>query len=178
MKWLNEPTRWTRDKDTLCITPDPRTDFWRLTHCGEVNDNGHFYYQRVSGDFYAEVKLSGDYHELYDQSGLMARLDETCWIKCGIEYVEGIWHVSAVVTREWSDWSMILLPGRDSVKIAIRRQGSSFEVYYATGNNDFIMYRQAFLTEAAALDVGLMAASPTGRGFVARFEGFMVKGET
>ena len=178
MEWLNEPSEWTYDKNSLRVTSSPHTDFWRLTHCGEIHDNGHFYYRRVSGGFSAEVRLNGDYHDLYDQSGLMLRLDETCWMKCGIEYVEDQWNVSAVVTREWSDWSMIALPGRDPVSLRVKREGSACEAYYSTDGENFTIYRQAFLTDAAELDVGLMIASPTGRGFTGLFEDFIIKQET
>ena len=177
MKWLNEPASWTHENDIMRFTPDPNTDFWRLTLCGEIHDNGHFYFETVAGDFSAEVRLKGDYHELYDQSGLMVRLDETCWMKCGVEYVEDKWNVSAVVTRGWSDWSMIALPGRDPVSIRIKRQGSAFEAYYSINGNNYTLYRHAFLTDAAALDVGLMVASPTGQGFTARFEDFILRNE-
>ena len=175
MQWHNEPAEWTHDKDTIRFTSDPNTDFWRLTLCGEIHDNGHFYYRRVTGDFTAEVRLNGDYHELYDQSGLMVRLDETCWMKCGIEYVEGVWNVSAVVTREWSDWSMIALHERDPVFIRVRRQGSAFEAYYSINGTDYVLYRHAFLTDASPLHVGLMIASPTGKGFTAQFEDFQLR---
>ena len=33
----------------------------------------------------------------------MVRLDEANWLKCGIEFVEGVQQVSAVVTRDYSD---------------------------------------------------------------------------
>ena len=57
MQWLNEPAVWKQDKDTLYVTSDAGTDFWRLTHCGEIHDNGHFYYRSVTGDFTAEATL-------------------------------------------------------------------------------------------------------------------------
>ncbi|URK86525.1 DUF1349 domain-containing protein [Rhizobium sp. RCAM05350] len=41
----------------------------------------------------------------------MLRLDERNWIKCGIEYTDGLMHFSVVVTRGVSDWSVIPLPG-------------------------------------------------------------------
>lgn len=175
MEWLNEPSSWKHDEETMRFTADPHTDFWRRTHCGEVHDNGHFYYRRVTGDFTAEVWLTGDYCELYDQSGLMVRLNESYWMKCGVEYVEGKWNVSAVVTREWSDWSIIALSQRDPVFIRVRRRGSSFEAYYSM---EGILYRQAYLTDSPALDVGLMIASPVGQGFTALFEDFVLKEES
>jgi regulation of enolase protein 1 (concanavalin A-like superfamily) len=175
MQWFNEPARWKLEKNAMQVSSNPHTDFWRLTDCGEIHDNGHFYFETIQGDFTAEARLHGDYHDLYDQSGLMLRQNEQCWMKCGIEYVEGVWHVSAVVTRGWSDWSMIALPGRVPVSIRVVRKGSSCEVYYATGDNDYTMYRQAYLTDVDTLHVGLMAASPTGNGFTAQFENFILQ---
>jgi len=57
MQWLNEPS----DRDT---------DFWRITHDGFIRDTGHFYYQSMTGNFIAEVKVIGEYKDLYDQAGL------------------------------------------------------------------------------------------------------------
>ena len=58
-------------------------------------------------DFVASVKVTGQYKALYDQAGLMLRLDDQNWIKTGIEYVDERQNVSAVVTREFSDWSRL-----------------------------------------------------------------------
>ena len=96
MHWYNEPAVWAANDATLTVTADPGTDFWRKTHYGFIRDNGHFYYQEVAGDFRCEVKVSGGYAALYDQAGLMVRLDAETWLKCGIEFVEGVQYVSAV----------------------------------------------------------------------------------
>lgn len=112
MKWLNKPQHWTAAKQGLALTVDPHTDYWRVTHYGFIRDNGPFYYQEQAGDFEASVKISGKYKELFHQAGLMVRTDEKNWIKTGIEYVDGVQHVSAVVTREVSDWSVV--PRQDS----------------------------------------------------------------
>src|ERR1700730_17455098 len=98
MHWYNEPPEWTADDNTITVKSAPETDFWRITHSGFIGDNGLFYASRQGGDFQAEVKVSGEYNTLYDQAGLMVRVDEATWIKCGIEYVDGKQHVSAVVT--------------------------------------------------------------------------------
>ena len=89
MLWHHEPPAWRRDGDTITISAVAGTDFWRKTHDGGIRDNGHFYYQPVRGDFTAEVHVRGDYRSQYDQAGLMLRQDETCWLKCGVEYVDG-----------------------------------------------------------------------------------------
>ena len=60
-------------------------------------------YETVTGDFTATVKITGNYAVLYDQAGLMVRESETVWMKCGIEYLEGVQQASAVITRDFSD---------------------------------------------------------------------------
>ena len=44
----------------------------------------------MEGDFSAEVLVNGYYEELYDQAGLMLRVDALNWIKAGIEFTDGI----------------------------------------------------------------------------------------
>ena len=78
---------------------------------GFLRDNGHAFLTPVEGDFTASATVTGKYEQLYDQAGLMLRVDERNSIKTGIEYTDGLMHFSVVVTREVSDWSVIPLPG-------------------------------------------------------------------
>ena len=119
MQWYNEPPAWSAQGDAVTLSVAPKTDFWRKTHDGGVRDNGHFYYRSVSGDFSAQVKFSGKYTALYDQAGLMVRVDAETWLKCGVEYVGGVQYASAVVTRDYSDWSVLPLDGAPD---AVRHQ--------------------------------------------------------
>jgi regulation of enolase protein 1 (concanavalin A-like superfamily) len=176
MQWLNEPGSWKDENGMLTVRTAPRSDFWRKTHYGFIRDNGHFYGQTVSGDFVAEVMVSGNYHDLYDHAGLMVRLDEATWIKCGIEFFEGSQHVSAVVTRDYSDWSVIPAPHNPaSLWLRVTRHGEAVEIKYSFDGQSYMLLRQAHLTDAVTLTVGPMCASPEGNGFDAMFEGFSVK---
>jgi regulation of enolase protein 1 (concanavalin A-like superfamily) len=164
MEWHNEPPAWQVRGDTLAVTAAPRTDFWRTTHYGFIRDSGHFYARRVSGDFVAEVKVSGAYRDQYDQAGLMVRLDAAHWLKCGIEFVDGVQQVSAVVTREYSDWSVVPLPEPPpALWLRVSRRG-------------YALLRLAYLPPAEAVRVGPMCASPEGNGVTVAFEGFTVRG--
>ena len=61
----------------------------------------------------------------------MVRLDETTWIKTGIEFVNGVHHVSAVVTRDYSDWSVVPFysyPG--SLRLRLKREGGAVTIEY------------------------------------------------
>src|SRR5512142_647926 len=99
MQWFNPPAASQAGADCLTVTTAPKSDFWRKTHYGFTRDNGHFFYQEVRGDFAVTVRVDGQYKDLYDQAGLMLRVNEENWIKTGIEFFDNHQHASAVVTR-------------------------------------------------------------------------------
>ena len=177
MHWLHAPANVTSTPTTLQVQVQGGTDFWRVTHYGFIRDNGHFFYQEQPGDFMAKVKVIGHYQDLYDQAGLMIRLDEKNWIKTGIEYVKGVQNVSAVVTREVSDWSVV--PRQDSptaVWLTLLRKGDYVEIQYSFDNKDFKMLRLAYFppTPGKKVQIGLMCAAPDGKGFPVEFTDFSV----
>jgi uncharacterized protein len=175
MTWLNKPSEWHADGDSLSLTTDPKTDFWRKTHYGFIRDNGHFFYQTVSGDFAVETEFEGNYQALYDQAGLMIRVDETTWLKTGIEFVDGVQHISAVVTRDYSDWSVVKLSAPiPSLRLRATQKAGSVIIEYDTGSGAWTMLRTTFLSSAPVFQVGRMAASPDGPGFDVRFLKFSI----
>ncbi len=176
MEWLNRPPQWQAQNGTITVTSGPKTDFWRKTHYGFLRDSGHFYGREVEGDFTVEVRFQGEYEALYDQAGLMLRVDETTWMKCGIEYVEGMQYVSAVVTRDFSDWSVApLADNPPALRLRVTRRGPAVEVHYARDEGDFALLRIAYLAPDERMRVGIMCASPEGEGFTTTFEGFTVR---
>lgn len=172
MYWLNEPPTWAVDGEALTVMSAPQTDFWRKTHNGHIADNGHFYFQSVEGDFTAEVKVTGQYLDLYDQAGLMVRLNSETWLKCGIEFVDGVQYASTVVTRDFSDWSLVPLDGPTSLWLRLKRYASTLEVHYSQDGHVFNIMRQAYFPPTAPLQVGMMICAPRGNGFPATFENF------
>jgi regulation of enolase protein 1 (concanavalin A-like superfamily) len=173
MAWLNEPPAWREEAGVLSVTTAARTDFWRETHYGFVRDDGHLRFARVNGDFTAAVTVSGDYQELYDQAGLMLRLDEHHWVKAGVEHVEGRGLLSVVVTRNFSDWSTVpTFPAPDPLRLRMSRHGTAVRVEWAPADGQpFTMLRLAYLPAGPAL-VGPMCCSPERAGFQARFRDF------
>ncbi len=165
MQWYNEPPVWQILTDGVQLTTGAQTDFWRKTHYGFIRDNGHFYYQTVTGDFTATVKITGQYQVLYDQAGLMVRENEMTWLKCGIEFVESVQNVSAVVTRDFSDWSVVpLLHPPASLWLRLHRRAEAIEIQYSLDGTRYQLLRLTHLTHTNTLDVGIMAASPQGDG--------------
>lgn len=176
MKWFNEPGKWSGDAKKLEVTVDPNTDYWRVTHYGFIRDSGPFYYEEADGDFEASVKITGHYAELFHQAGLMVRIDNKNWIKTGIEYVDGVQNVSAVVTREVSDWSVV--PRHDSptsVWLKLLRKGDFVEIKYSFDGEKFDMLRLAYFPPGVKAQIGVVAAAPGKKSFPVTFENFEVK---
>ncbi len=174
--WYNEPPFWQETEDKIIVQTGAKTDFWRITHYGFIEDNGHFYYQEISGDFEMEVKITGQYQTLYDQGGLMVRESETVWLKCGIEFVEEVQNISAVITRDYSDWSVIPLSSPPaSLWLKLKRQAESVEIKYSFNGQDYQLLRLGYLTPNTTVQAGLMCASPQGEGFLTTFEEFKIQ---
>ncbi|MDT0345107.1 DUF1349 domain-containing protein [Streptomyces litchfieldiae] len=177
MSWLNEPPKWAVEDGTEVLTAvtGSETDFWRETFYGFIRDDGHFFSREVVGDFTAQVTLGGAYETLYDQSGLMVRADERTWLKAGVEYTDGVAHLSAVLTRGHSDWSVIQLPDfSGEVTVRVTRHGDALRVQYQRGDGGWQLLRLGYLPMPDACQVGVMCCSPQRAGFAARFSGFGV----
>ena len=173
--WLNEPPRWREADGQLDVVTGEKTDFWRETHYGFIRDDGHLRYAEVSGDFTATVEFKGRYDALYDQAGMMLRLDERNWIKAGVEYVGGRQMLSAVVTRDFSDWSTMPLPDAfEWVRLRCTRQAAAVRIEWSDGRSPFSLFRLAYLPARDPIRVGPMCCSPQRAGFEASFRKFEI----
>lgn len=103
--WLNEPERWTAQGDRLEMVTDRATDFWRETHYGFNRDSGHFLAFPAAEAFTAELRVQADFQSLYDQAGIMVRVDAHHWVKAGIEISDGRAMLASVLTDGRSDWA-------------------------------------------------------------------------
>ena len=104
--WVNEPRRWSVDAaGDLSVFTDKGSDFWRETHYGFTRDSGHFLGFETPSAFTAQLRVRGNYEKLYDQAGIMVRVDERRWVKAGIELSDGRAMLSSVLTDGRSDWA-------------------------------------------------------------------------
>jgi regulation of enolase protein 1 (concanavalin A-like superfamily) len=171
MKWLNEPASATISEGKLVVRAKPKTDFWRKTFYGYITDNGHFFHLPVSGDFVFEARVDGQYAALYDQAGLMVRIDAQNWVKCGTEFFDNARHASVVFTREFSDWStMSDLATSGPVWWRVVRKPDSLETLCSADGKNFTSVRMGYLLPSASAEVGIMCAAPEGSGFQCAFD--------
>lgn len=176
MQWFNEPSQWEIKDKKLTLFATPQSDYWRIAHYGFTVDDAPFLYTTYGGEFEAKVKITGDYRERYDQAGMMIRIDHENYIKTGIEYVDGKYNLSAVVTHHTSDWSVITLDRAvPFIWIKAVRRLDAVEIYYSYDDQTYTLMRIAWLQDNTPVQVGLMAASPDGQGFQASFEHFQMK---
>ena len=176
MTWLNEPPFWAVENGRLVARSGPTTDFWQGTFYGFAHDNGHFLHRPWTGELTVEATFTGRYETLYDQAGLMLRVDAECWIKCGIELTDGAMYLSVVVTNGRSDWSAQEIARTDEpVGVRLTRMGDACFVQVRVGGASWAMARLAYFpAEPAPVQVGLAFCSPQRHGFEACFHGFRV----
>lgn len=176
MTWFNEPEKWEIKNNSLSMFVTPQSDYWRVSHYGFTVDDAPFYYTTYGGEFEAKVKITGSYKARFDQMGLMLRTDQEHYIKAGVEFVDGKYNLSTVVTHNKSDWSVITLEKTPPVIwIKAVRRLDAVEIFYSFDDKNYIMMRNAPLQDNTPVMVGLMAACPDGEGFNAVFENFKVK---
>jgi len=175
-KWFCPPANWSLENGSLVINSDAKTDFWQRTHYGFQNDNGHFLYAEIDGDFILTTKVRFSPKNQYDQAGLMIRLSPDFWIKTSIEFEpETPNRLGAVVTRHgYSDWStQDIAKNILDYQLRIRREGDDYIVEYrSTELENWMQIRMAHLENEsqASVQVGLYACSPIDAGFKTQFE--------
>lgn len=170
MKWFNEPASAKQSGSQLDVVTSAKTDFWRKTFYGYITDNGHFFYLPIAGDFILESKVTGMYADLYDQAGLMVRVDAENWMKCGIELVDGVEHASVVMTRDFSDWSTVGGITTKTTWWRVVRKGDSLESLYSLDGKAYMSTRLGYLKLPKTVNAGIMCASPEGKGFKCTFD--------
>lgn len=175
MQWFNEPDNWSIESNALIMDVTPQSDYWRISHYGFTVDDAPFLYTMRGGEFEVKLRISGDYKTRFDQAGLMLRIDEENYIKTGIEFVDGKYKLSTVVTHRTSDWSVIEL--EDPVEYlwikAVRRL-DAVEIFYSFDDKEYTMMRNCWLQDNTPVMVGMMAACPDGDGFKVRFDNFRI----
>lgn len=175
MIWFNEPENWKIAEGSMEMFITPKTDFWRISHYGFTVDDAPFLYTERGGEFEVKLKIRGEYKKRFDQAGLMLRLNHENYIKTGIEFVDGKYNLSVVVTHKTSDWSVIELSTPvEAIWIKAVRRLDAVEIFYSFDDKVYKLMRNAWLEANHPVKVGMFGASPDGDGFKAVFSDFEI----
>ncbi|MEG0886345.1 MAG: DUF1349 domain-containing protein, partial [Janthinobacterium sp.] len=171
--WLNPPENWSADGAQLRVTTDEKTDFWRKTQYGFIRDSGHFFGTEIAGDFTAQLHVAAQYSALYDQAGMMVRIDEQNWIKCGVEFSDGQLLLSTVLTLDKSDWAVGIAPAMaDGFWLRVTVEQGVIRVQYSIDGKLWPLLRLAPFPEAPRYRVGPMCCTPERGGLEVVFSQF------
>ncbi len=173
--WHNEPREWSVNGGKLTVRSDEKTDFWRDTYYGFTRDSGHFFGRAWKGDFTASLRVQGRYEELYDQAGIMIRIDEKKWIKAGIELSDGAACVGSVLTVNQSDWSTSVYASDPSdFYLRVTMQAGVLRLQSSTDGLRWPLLRLCLFPIAPTYFVGPMLCTPERSGLQATFSNFEI----
>lgn len=174
------------DGSSLTLTPHGFTDFWSRTFYSPllIKSNAAGYLYPLPSPCHGEeatVAVDFSYTPVnqFDQAGLLVFVSPSHWMKCGIEFCDGLLRLSVVVCNEYSDWST--QPWSSAgvrLKVHTVAQSSSLVVEAAPlGSDHFHFIRIAHLhsVEGALWRVGPYAACPgQQKGCVATFSNLSI----
>jgi regulation of enolase protein 1 (concanavalin A-like superfamily) len=175
-RWLNEPRQWSVEPaGELSMITDKGTDFWRETHYGFTRDSGHFLGFAAPAAFTAQLRIRGQYQKLYDQAGIMVRVDERHWVKAGIELSDGRAMLSSVLTDDTSDWATgpYEHDAQDFWMRATVEKGV-LRLQVSADGKTWPLVRLAPFPIAASYQVGPMACTPERDGLAIRFSDLQI----
>ena len=173
--WLNEPEHWTADGDSLRIVTGNASDFWRETHYGFTRDSGHFLGFQTADAFTAELRVQGNFTALYDQAGIMVRVDAQHWVKAGIELSDGRAMLSSVLTHGQSDWTTAPY-AHDAGDFRLRATVSNGVLRLQVSPDGKLgpLLRRAPFPKVKSYLVGPMACTPERAGLEVSFSAFQL----
>jgi hypothetical protein len=174
--WLNPPLSVETEGDSLVVTTRHRSDFWRHTSYGFVHDNGHALLTDFGDGQAIEVTFVSRFETLFDQAGLMVRVDENTWIKAGVELSDGIPQLGAVVTHGTSDWSVAPVADWLGQPVTIRasRMADAVVIRARRGDDPWQFVRLAPLSPTSEAKAGPFCCSPEREKLEVRFTRFTI----
>lgn len=175
-EWLNPPVSVSPSDHTLEVETANQSDLWRVTSYGFIHDTGHGLLSPLRDGEAMELTFEADYQSEFDQAGMLLWSDDEHWIKCGIEYADGVAGLGAVVTDKVSDWSTGPVPewvGR-AVTVRMSRQSDALTIRAKTAYEPWRLVRLAPIDPSREWRAGPYAASPSRAGLRVIFRDWLL----
>ena len=119
--------------------------------------------------------MAARYESLYDQAGIMVRLDEERWLKAGIEWSDGVPMLGSVLTLGQSDWSTgPYSSDPTNLWLRVTVQAGVVRLQTSSDGRTWTLCRLAPFPAASRYLVGPMCCTPSRAGLQVRFSEFRV----
>lgn len=175
-QWLNPPLVLQESAGELVVTTGKDTDLWRTTSYGFIHDTGHGLLAPLPDGEAMELTFDANYEAQFDQAGMLLEADDEHWIKCGIEYADGVFGLGAVVTDGVSDWSTgsVAEWAGSPVTLRMSRSGDAVTIRARSEGEPWRLVRLAPIDPSREWRAGPYAASPSREGLHVRFRDWLV----
>ncbi|KDQ59870.1 hypothetical protein JAAARDRAFT_56803 [Jaapia argillacea MUCL 33604] len=174
--WTHPPAAERTDGTTLIVSAIEGSDAWRHTSYGFVHDSEHALVAPLKPGSAIEVSFIASFDQQFDQAGAFLRIDETKWIKAGVEFADGQLQLGAVVTNGKSDWSVAPVPEWSGRKVTVRASLASESVTIRARVDDepFRLVRVAPFGPDEDIKAGPFCCAPTRSGLEVQFLSWIV----
>ena len=175
-QWTNRPVDQRMSGSDLVVQARGESDAWRHTSYGFVHDSEHALVAPWQPGQATEVVFTAAFRHQFDQAGVFVRAGSTHWVKAGVELVDGVTQVGAVVTDGWSDWSMAPAPALigQRVRVRVSWSGSSLTVRAGLDTQHLSLVRVAPFAPSGPVAAGPFTCAPTAESLEVTFHQWMV----
>ncbi|WP_156364273.1 DUF1349 domain-containing protein [Curtobacterium sp. Leaf261] len=170
-QWTNEPKAVQVADEGMHVTAREGSDAWRTTSYGFVHDTEHALLNDLPQGTAVEVSFRLDFTAQFDQAGVFVRVDESTWVKAGVELSDGEQSLGAVVTRGESDWSLSPVPDWAGREVTVRasRSGDALTVRARVDAEPWRLVRVAPLPVDAVVGAGPFCCAPSRADLTVHF---------
>jgi len=123
--------------------------------------------------FTADLRVQGDFRALYDQAGIMVRIDAHHWVKAGIEFSDGRAMLASVLTNGQSDWATAPYEhNANDFWIRATVANGVLRLQVSADSKTWPLMRLAAFPKANSYLAGPMACTPEREGLKVTFSTF------
>ncbi len=172
--WTTPPVAAAVDGETLRVTAAEGSDAWLRTAYGFVHDTEHALLAPFAVGEAMDVVFRADFSGQFDQAGLFVRAGAERWMKCGVEFADGILGAGAVVTDGMSDWSVGAVPewaGR-ALRVRVSRGPDALVVRGGVDGEPLRLLRVAPFPAELDAQAGPFVCAPTRAELEVAFTGW------
>jgi len=170
-EWENDPAEVTFGEAGMRIKSLPKTDFWQSYRQDFHQDNGHFFFKKISGNFTITVcwrfmDISG-----FCQCGLMGRINQFNWFKASVmsDGPGSPFIGSSLTNFGTSDLASERLPtGTEEIWYRLQSKNNSLVLSYSLDGKEFYQIRLfEFSEDYKELQIGAYICCPSDKNFSA-----------